>query len=163
MVVTTQFIKAGRERVGTMLSGRDNNEHTLLGGEGLPAPGKRATWFQITEDVCLGCTSHGQSPDPAAQTILADKGCSLAALSGSVQPHPSEGLSRSPCRRGLPRAGAALFLPEHPSFPVIPDSSLQSCLSRAHRPHLFVPPTLGFSSCRNFFSDFFFNTVVFLI
>lgn len=33
MVVTAQFIKAGRERVGTMLSGRDNNEHTLLGEE----------------------------------------------------------------------------------------------------------------------------------
>lgn len=34
MVVTMQFIKAGRDKAWTMLFGTDNNEHILLGERG---------------------------------------------------------------------------------------------------------------------------------
>lgn len=82
MVVTMQFIKAGREKVGALLSGAYNKEHTLLGEErDCQLMARELLCSPLTENICLKCTAQGNNPGLTAKTVLAHKGCPPSVLS----------------------------------------------------------------------------------
>lgn len=97
MVVTMQFIKAGREEVGAVLSGAYNKEHTLLGEKrDCQLLARELLCSPLTENVCLKCATQGHNPGLTATTILAHKGCPPAVLSFLGQLLCSEGPSVCP-------------------------------------------------------------------